>query len=108
MCSRQNARSASAVADLPGLEHHERVRRLAPLLVRHADDRDFLDRVVTQQHRLDLDRRNVLAAADDHVLQAIGDLHVAVGMHDGGIAGVEPAVAHALRGGLGIVVVALP
>jgi hypothetical protein len=39
--------------------------------VRHADDGDFLDRVVAQQHRLDFDRRNVLAAADDDVLQAI-------------------------------------
>jgi hypothetical protein len=75
--------------------------------VGHTDDRDLLDRVVTKQHGFDFDGRNVFAAADDHVLQAIGDLHVAVGVHNGRIAGMEPAVAHALLGGLGIVVVTL-
>ena len=44
------------------------MRRLAPFLVRHADDRHLLHGRVAQQHALDLDRRDVLAAADDHVL----------------------------------------
>ena len=74
---------------------------------RQADDRGLLHRRVAQQHRLDFDRRDVLAAADDHVLEAVANLDVAVGMDDRGVAGVEPAVAHHRRGGLGIVVVAV-
>ena len=91
--SRANARSSSAVTVAPSLQHDERVRRLAPLLVRQADDRRFLHRGMAQQHALDLDRRDVLAAADDHVLEAVADLDVAVRMDDRGVAGVEPAAA---------------
>src|SRR5439155_18096913 len=61
-------------------DDHERVRALAPLLARHPDHRDLLDGGVAQQHALDLDRRDVLAAADDHVLDPVADLDVAVGM----------------------------
>ena len=83
------------------------MRRFAPLLVRHADDRHFLHRRMPQQHAFDLDRRDVLAAADDDVLEPVADLDVAVRMDDRGVAGVEPAAAHRHRGRLGIVVVAL-
>jgi hypothetical protein len=62
---------------------------------------------VAQEHAFDLDRGDVLAAADDHVLQAVADLDVAVGMDDGGVAGVEPSAAQGLGGGFGIVEVAL-
>ena len=57
------------------------------------DDGGLLHRGMAQQRRLDLDRRDVLAAADDHVLEPVADLDVAVGMDDRGVAGVEPAVA---------------
>ena len=40
---------------------------------------------------LDLPRVHVLAAADDHVLDPADDIQVAVGVHDGEIAGVHPA-----------------
>ena len=82
-----------SVTVAPGSQHDERVRRLAPLLVRHADDGRFLHRGMAQQHAFDLDRRDVLAAADDHVLDAVADLDVAVGVHDGRIARMEPAAA---------------
>jgi len=62
-----------------------------PPFVRHADDCGLLHRRMTQQAALDLDRRDVLAAADDHVLQPIADFDMAIGVHDGGVAGVIPA-----------------
>ena len=37
-------------------EHDECMRRLAPFLVRHADDGHFLNCLVTQQRGLDLHR----------------------------------------------------
>ena len=86
-------------------EHDEGLRGLPPPLVRQAHDRGLLDRRVTQQRALDLDRRDVLAAADDHVLDPVADLDVAVRVHHGGVAGVEPAVAHGPLGGLRVVVV---
>ena len=45
---------------------------------------------------LDLDRRDVLAAADDDVLRAILDQDVALIVDHGHVAGVEPAVADRL------------
>ncbi len=60
------------------------------------DDADFLHGRVAQQHALDLDRRDVLAAADDHVLDPIANLDVAVRVDDRGVAAVEPAAAHGL------------
>ena len=41
---------------------------------------------------LDLDRGDVLAAGDDHVLAAVTQLDVPVGMQDADVAGAEPAV----------------
>jgi tricorn protease len=88
-------------------QHHERMRRLAPLLMRQPDDRHLLDSRMAQQHALDLDRGDVLAAADDHVLDPVPDLHITIRVHHGRVAAVEPAVAHHLRGRLGVAVVTL-
>ena len=41
---------------------------------------------------LEIDGRNPFAARLDHVLGAVGDLHVAVVVDGGDVAGVEPAV----------------
>ena len=64
--------SSASVASAPG-EHDERLDGLAPLLVGHADDGRLGDGRVLEQAVLDLDRRDVLAARDDHVLLAVGD-----------------------------------
>src|SRR5207342_3881358 len=45
--------------------------------------------------------------ADDHVLQAVDDVVVAVGIALSDVAGVEPAIADRLRGRLGTAPVAL-
>src|SRR5438105_15367147 len=89
------------------LQHHVGVGRLSPLLVRQADDRRLLYRGVAQQDPLDLQARDVLAAADDHVLDPITYLDVPIRVQYGRVAGVEPSVAHHLFGRFGVVVVPL-
>src|SRR4051794_16900269 len=86
------------VGVLARLELHERLRALAPLLVRHGDDRDLGDRRVAHDRLLDLDARDVLPARDDDVLGAVAQLDVAVGMPDGEVAGMKPAAAERLLG----------
>ena len=74
----------------PVAQHDVGLRHLAPELVGHADHGDLDDRGVGGERVLDLDARDVLAAGDDDVLQAVADLDVAVGMHHAEIAGAEP------------------
>src|SRR5690348_11053830 len=57
---------------------HERAGPLAEPLVGIADDGDLLDGGMLEQQTLDLDDRDVLAAADDDVLRAARDADVAV------------------------------
>ncbi len=66
---------------------------LAVLAVRHADHLHIGHRRVGEQELLDLARIHVLAAADDHVLVAPDDLHVALVVHGRQVAGVHPARA---------------
>ncbi len=53
----------------PVLERHERLRNFAPQRVGDGDDGDFKHGGMLIDRSLDLDRRDVLAAADDDVLQ---------------------------------------
>src|SRR5690606_7529967 len=92
---------------LPVAQHHERLGPLAPLLVRHRDDRDLQDRGMGVDRALHLHRRDVLAAGDDDVLGPVAQLDVAVGMADAEVAGVAPAAAERLRGRLLVPAVAL-
>jgi len=59
--------------DRIGLQDDDRHRDLAALLVRRRDDSALEDRRVRAQRDLDLDRRDVLAGADDDVLRAVLD-----------------------------------
>src|SRR5437870_10644078 len=91
---------------LAGAEHDERLHRLTPLLVGDADHGDLGDGRVLVEAVLDLDRRDVLAAGDDHVLLAVGDDDVGA-VEVPAVAGVEPAVDDRLRRVLGLLPVAL-
>ena len=71
------------------------MRDFAPLLVRDADDRDLLHGRMPQDDSLYFYGRDVLAAADDDVLEAIANLDVLIRMHHGCVTAVEPAVVHA-------------
>ena len=90
-----------------GLELDERARRLAPPRVGLGDHRGGEHRGMAVEHVLDLERRDVLAARDDDVLGAVLDLEVAVGVHHGEVAGMEPAAGEGRLGGLRVLEVAL-
>ena len=84
----------------------DRADGLDPAVVGDADDRDLGDRGMPVQDLLDLARGDVLAARVDHVLLAVDDRQVAVRVHRGEVAAVEPAARERGLGALGIVVVA--
>ena len=66
---------------------------LAPALVGQPEDGDLAHRRVAHEDLLDLDRVDVLAAGDDHVLLAVDERDVAVVVDLAEVAGVEPAAA---------------
>src|SRR5579884_691481 len=89
-----------------GPERHERLRHLAPGLVRRGDDRALQDGRVGRDRLLDLDRADVLAARDDDVLHPVAQLDGAVRVHDGHVPRMKPAAAERLRGRVGLLEVA--
>ena len=81
------------------------MRGLAPTFVRQSDNCDLLHRGMAQQNAFDFNGRNILAAADDHIFQAIANFDVAVRMNHGRVAGVKPTVAHCHGSCLRVVVI---
>ena len=92
---------------LAGLEADHGHDLLAQPAVGLADHRGLGHRGVGEEHLLDLAGVHVEAAADDHVLLAIDDEEVAVGVAVAEVAGVEPPALHGLGGRVGAAVVAL-
>ena len=82
-----------------GREAHDRARVLAEPLVGRGDHRDLGDLRERGDRLLDLGRRDVLAAADDHVLHPVGDREEAVGVEHAHVAGAVPAVGVERVGG---------
>src|SRR5215471_13466670 len=93
-------RGAAELIELLGLDHaaalDEGGNDLAPALVRDPDHGHLGDRGMQRQAAFDLDRRDVLAAADDHVVDAAGDEEIAVDVEISGVAGEIPAAAQCL------------
>ncbi len=85
---------------LAGSRSNERTDGLTPFVVGEPDDGDLADARVSKQEILELARIDVLAAPDDHVLDAADDVAVAVVGHRGEVAGVHPAIGVDRRGGL--------
>ena len=75
-----------------GVGDDDQQRALVPLRVRHADDRRLDHAGAADRGILEVDRANPFAARLDHILGAVDDLHVAVGVDRRDVAGVEPAV----------------
>ena len=88
-------------------QHDGRGHLFAQSFVGHAEHRRLGDVVVLVDGRLDLAAVHVLAAAQHHVLGAVDDVHEAVLVDAGDVAGVEPPVTDRVGGGLGPVQVAL-
>src|SRR4051812_33790552 len=71
---------------------HDCAHQLAPLGVGEPDDGDVADLRVVEQHVLELTRGDVLALADDDVLQPPGEPEMAVRPQHADVAGAEPAL----------------
>ena len=67
------------------LELDEGAGRLAPFRIRPRHHGDSQHGRMVVDGVFHFQGRDVLTARNDHVLRAIGDLHVAIGMHDGEI-----------------------
>ncbi|MNM90031.1 hypothetical protein D3C81_1022770 [compost metagenome] len=76
---------------------------LAPFLVRNADNGGLRDSRMARQRVLHLGRIDVLAAADDHVLEAVDQEDKAFFVHVAAVAGMHPAIADGLGGGFRLV-----
>ena len=82
-------------------EHDDRGHRLLPLGVLAADHGGVGHLGVAQQHLLDLGRDDVLAAADDQVVEPVLDVEEAFLIDFAEVAGVQPAVGVGAAGGDG-------
>src|SRR5438067_9704067 len=76
---------------LARLLHRHYDRPLVPLRMLDPDHRRLRDRRVRDRDVLEVDRADPFAARLDHVLRAVGDLHGAVGVDGGDLAGLELA-----------------
>src|SRR5580704_19344258 len=75
---------------------HKGRDNLAPLLVGNTDHGDFEYGLVQRKAAFDLDRRDVLAPGNDHVVYPAGDEQIAVTVDETGVAGEIPAFAQGL------------
>src|SRR6266568_3683247 len=90
---------AAIAQELGDIDGHARSRHhiahdlLAIDRVRHADGRHFDQLRALHQDAVDLERRDVHAAADDQVLLAAGEAQEAIGIEHAEVAGAIPVVA---------------
>src|SRR3546814_1637988 len=70
----------------------EGARDFAPFRVRRGHHGRLGDGGMRGEHILDLDRIDILAARDEHLLPAAGDVGEAIGVAAGKVARAEPAV----------------
>ena len=92
---------------LSRLEGDESAGRFAPFLVRPGDHGGLQHLGMAEDHALDLDGRDILAAGDDDVLRAVAQFDIAVRVPDAEVAGMEPAAAEGLVGRGGVFQIAL-
>src|SRR5437667_9919911 len=104
---------AAKVADLvlgrvlAGLQLDPGEHRLPQALIGQSAYIDVGDLGVGVQKFLDFARIDIFAAADDHLLDAAGDMKSAVGPHSSQVAGVQPAFrVYSARSGFGLAIIA--
>ena len=89
----QKRRSSSGSEVRAGAQHHVAHDLLAPHRVGNADRRGFGNFRALHQHAVDLDRRNVDAAADDQFLFPTGEVEKSIGIEISEVAGAHAAAA---------------
>ena len=87
-------------------QHHDRDRLFAPALVGHADHGDLAHLRHLIDDALDFGGGDILAAGDDHVLLAVGEIEEAVVVEIADVAAAEPVAEERGCGLLGIFPVA--
>src|SRR3989440_8895337 len=90
---------------LPITRHYKRAGFLAHDLVGHGHDRGLQHLWMLVDEDLHVDRIDLYATAIDQILQASGDLKVALAIPAGEVAGTEPTIDERAVVDLGIVVV---
>ena len=78
---------------MAGLQHHKRLHRLAPLLIRHPAAARVGDFGHGGKHRVDFGGVDVLAAGLDQLLGAAQQVAAPALVHRAEVAGAQPAVA---------------
>src|SRR4029077_16926642 len=94
------------VEDLSRLQHDAGHHKLTPLGVRYSEDRGFANRGMLVKNRLDLAGVDVLAARDNHVLQAVQDVEITVRILTADVSRTNEAVPERKSGFLGIIPIA--
>ena len=88
-------------------QHHDRDRPFAPALIGHADDGDLAHLRQFVDDPLDFGGGDILAAGNDHVLLAVGQIEKAVLVEIADVAATKPVAEECGRGLLGILPVAV-
>ena len=91
-CRRRSASSSSRVSSAPGFFTTTSSGRSSHFGWRAPMQAAIATAGMRHRDVLEVDRADPFAAGLDHVLAAVGDLHVAVGVDRGDVAGREPAV----------------
>src|SRR5258708_2349442 len=92
--------------DLSRLQHDTGRHKLTPLGVRYSEDRGFANRGMLVKNRLDLAGVDVLAARDDHVLQAVQDVEITVRILTADVSRTKEAVPESKSSFLRIIPIA--
>ena len=80
------------------LLHHEKIHRFSHALVRQADHGAFQHAGMTRDHGFHLVGKHLESGNEDHVLLAVHDGDLSLGVHHADVAGAKEAVgAHHLR-----------
>src|SRR6266567_1929236 len=81
-----------------GFHDNQRLWHFAPFCVRYGDHSHLIDSGMRQHRLFNFERGNVFSSAYDDVFLAVHNQQVAVFVHGGHVAGMEPSTAHGFSG----------
>ena len=92
--------------NLSRFQHDTGHHKLTPLRVWHSEDRGFANRGMLVKHRFDLAGVDILAARDNHILQAVQDVEITVRILTADVTRAKEAVSERESGFLRILPIA--